>query len=502
MTSEQAKAAHEAAFKYAQNKCLTLVSSASNIVEERRSPNSTPSSTTPRQADTGSPQGGKKQTKSQNTTVDLGGSESDGGDDVYDEATDFGIDKNIARAALTALGSDSMFLAGSRDEHKGAKGGSGRKVKKKLSEMDEDERLLASEEAKNLTSRQRRQLRNRVSARHFRLRRKEYISHLESLVVNMTAKINRLERSVGEFKEEREQLKLAMGQAQQGQVSMMSHLVQDHKVDLYPPANMGMPVMGVEDPVQQQLVNGFVPNFVVQDVQYTHTIPQQQFQLSQRMPTLLGMPSPDDLGGQSTASNTGLDKSPLQVHNTPAIGYHTASSSPYSSSRSVQNVELADSKPGKGVTNPQTAESIRMKPSVVNLLPMYPGISPNLAVPPEVEAQVVGGVHNVFDQNMGWQVEYGDFHQLHNGNMETMEGGDGLIRVPHTQIYRSTLPRLEAQLGKRKDKAESEESESESEGPEPEPPATGELSSPDSLSLMAAEAIFKRLDLRMAQLKV
>lgn len=500
MTSEQAKAAHEAALKYAQNKCLTLVSSASNMVEERRSPNSATS--TPRQADTGSPQGGKKQNKTQNTSADLGGSESDGGDDVYDEATDFGIDKNIARAALTALGSDSMFLAGSRDEHKGAKGGSGRKVKKKLSEMDEDERLLASEEAKNLTSRQRRQLRNRVSARHFRLRRKEYISHLESLVVNMTAKINRLERSVGEFKEEREQLKLAMGQAQ-SQVPMMPHMVQDHKVDLYPQANMGMPVMGVETQAQQPLVNGFMPNFVVQDVQYAHGIPQQQFQMSQPMPSLLGMPSPDEVAGQSTALNPGLDKSPLHVNNTPAASYPPASSTPYSSSRTVQNVGPADSKTGKGVTIPQTAESIRMKPNVVNLLPMYPGISPNMAVPPEVEGQVVGGVYNTYDQNLGWQVEYGDYHQLHNGNMEPMEGGDGLIRVPHTQIYRSTLPRLEEQLSKRKDKAESEESESESEAAEPEPLVTDESSSPDSsLSLMAAEAIFKRLDLRMAQLKV
>lgn len=44
--------------------------------------------------------------------------------------------------------------------------------KKEEEEMDEDERLLASEEGKKLSSKERRQLRNKVSARAFRSRRK------------------------------------------------------------------------------------------------------------------------------------------------------------------------------------------------------------------------------------------------------------------------------------------------------------------------------------------
>ncbi|EJT76499.1 hypothetical protein GGTG_06418 [Gaeumannomyces tritici R3-111a-1] len=52
--------------------------------------------------------------------------------------------------------------------------------KKDEEDMDEDERLLASEEGKKLTSKERRQLRNKVSARAFRSRRKEYITQLES----------------------------------------------------------------------------------------------------------------------------------------------------------------------------------------------------------------------------------------------------------------------------------------------------------------------------------
>lgn len=46
------------------------------------------------------------------------------------------------------------------------------RIKKDEEDMDEDERLLASEEGKKLSSKERRQLRNKVSARAFRSRRK------------------------------------------------------------------------------------------------------------------------------------------------------------------------------------------------------------------------------------------------------------------------------------------------------------------------------------------
>lgn len=46
------------------------------------------------------------------------------------------------------------------------------RTKKEEDDMDEDERLLASEEGKKLSSKERRQLRNKVSARAFRSRRK------------------------------------------------------------------------------------------------------------------------------------------------------------------------------------------------------------------------------------------------------------------------------------------------------------------------------------------
>ncbi|PYH49383.1 bZIP transcription factor [Aspergillus saccharolyticus JOP 1030-1] len=66
------------------------------------------------------------------------------------------------------------------------------KAKKDEQDMDEDERLLASEEGKKLSSKERRQLRNKVSARAFRSRRKEYIGQLESEVAAKTTEAHEL----------------------------------------------------------------------------------------------------------------------------------------------------------------------------------------------------------------------------------------------------------------------------------------------------------------------
>ncbi|KAM0713995.1 hypothetical protein Q7P37_010959 [Cladosporium fusiforme] len=66
------------------------------------------------------------------------------------------------------------------------------RMRKDEEEMDEDERLLASEEGKKLSSKERRQLRNKVSARAFRSRRKEYIGQLEGEIALKTQDANNL----------------------------------------------------------------------------------------------------------------------------------------------------------------------------------------------------------------------------------------------------------------------------------------------------------------------
>ncbi|KAE9370280.1 hypothetical protein N431DRAFT_426664 [Stipitochalara longipes BDJ] len=66
------------------------------------------------------------------------------------------------------------------------------RMRKEEEDMDEDERLLASEEGKKLSSKERRQLRNKVSARAFRSRRKEYISQLEGEIATKVNENNDL----------------------------------------------------------------------------------------------------------------------------------------------------------------------------------------------------------------------------------------------------------------------------------------------------------------------
>ncbi|RMZ76400.1 hypothetical protein DV737_g4835, partial [Chaetothyriales sp. CBS 132003] len=78
--------------------------------------------------------------------------------------------------------------------------------KKEEDEMDEDERLLASEEGKKLSSKERRQLRNKVSARAFRSRRKEYITQLEGDVSAKNDEANALRVENQQLREENNRL--------------------------------------------------------------------------------------------------------------------------------------------------------------------------------------------------------------------------------------------------------------------------------------------------------
>jgi len=76
---------------------------------------------------------------------------------------------------------------------------------------DEDEKILASEEGKRLNPRERRQLRNKVSARNFRVRRKEYIGHLENLVESQNQEIETLRQSLNNVQLENTQLRQESG---------------------------------------------------------------------------------------------------------------------------------------------------------------------------------------------------------------------------------------------------------------------------------------------------
>ena len=78
----------------------------------------------------------------------------------------------IVEQKITQLLNSMRAKPATPDDSQASPQGSLTRTKKEEEEMDEDERLLASEEGKKLSSKERRQLRNKVSARAFRSRRK------------------------------------------------------------------------------------------------------------------------------------------------------------------------------------------------------------------------------------------------------------------------------------------------------------------------------------------
>ncbi|KAH7109629.1 hypothetical protein B0J11DRAFT_235483 [Dendryphion nanum] len=105
--------------------------------------------------------------------------------------TDARTEETIARV-VNQIRQNSQNSIGSQSDAQGNLLPHIIRMKKDEDDMDEDERLLASEEGKKLTSKERRQLRNKVSARAFRSRRKEYIGQLEGEVAVKTNEANEL----------------------------------------------------------------------------------------------------------------------------------------------------------------------------------------------------------------------------------------------------------------------------------------------------------------------
>lgn len=524
--SEPARAAQEAALKYAQNKCLTLVNSATALAEGAtplnpmfntgRAPGDVTSTTT-----TVSEQNNSNGNISK---VDENGSGSECAEDdeysVFDAPGDFGIDKNVARAALTALGSE--FAPGeisSSLENKNKKSRS--KVKKKFSEMDDDEKLLASEEAKNLTSRQKRQLRNRVSARHFRLRRKEYISHLEGLVVNMTTKINRLEI---ELKKSLEKKGNISDQAHQFQAQLQQQKKSQESLQQHTPPTRGLSTntnqMSMTSPGSRSNNNSMPHNSsasVISVTQNLQTAPKYAYGAQQPyIPSSSSMVSAVPTSSMSYVDNWSA-KGPMNAVNNsinPSFG-----------------------------NSGMTAEFIRMKPNVVNLMPVYPdmpidasvtcgslNIQPVQATAPQdytmlydtsgfvdpTNWQMTGDITGVSQQQQ--QTNYVEplQQQSDDADIQQDQRNNGQI-MPNQMIYPSIIPTLSKQVLKtdiikkqicEDDKEGDADSESEkydndemkssrATGPSFLPP-TAE----DKLSIIAADALLRQLDLQMSQLRL
>ena len=111
-----------------------------------------------------------------NNSQSQGSSQSHGHSKRPSHANEPHVEESISRL-LSQMRQNSAVSADDDDED-----GQGmlphiQRMKKDEEEMDEDERLLASDEGKKLSSKERRQLRNKVSARAFRSRRKGSCHH-------------------------------------------------------------------------------------------------------------------------------------------------------------------------------------------------------------------------------------------------------------------------------------------------------------------------------------
>lgn len=147
-------------------------------------------------------------------------------DKVTDPIVEEKIAKLLGSMRQTSVASSSDGARSPLPEHANHHVGRSRKDE---DEMDEDERLLASEEGKKLSSKERRQLRNKVSARAFRSRRKgkprphvtlpgwfdprvpnfvrsEYIGQLEAELTVKTNEANDLKRENRALMEENTRL--------------------------------------------------------------------------------------------------------------------------------------------------------------------------------------------------------------------------------------------------------------------------------------------------------
>lgn len=355
---------------------------------------------------------------------------------LTDEPGDFGIDRHIVQAALAALGLDTRLSTADKARSPGGHITTGpRRPKKNFSDMDEDERLLASSEAKKLSARQRRQIRNRVSARQFRLRRKEYISQLESLVVEMTAKITTLQKALAESKTENkmlEEVKTTIVQPKQQQ-----HLQQQEQL-----------------PEKEQLLNN---SFLV--------LPEY----SQTDTTVVPEVFPDLF--MENHLNSNLNIASYQEQHLNISPSSSCINSPWSSSMS--DIPTSWSSNTTKPTNSMpaiSAESIRMSPNIINLLPPYP------------------------DQLLGWP--------------EQPRSDSGYIKIPDTRIYHSKIPHPKEQLVMGQKKLEKEasvkllsSSKAKTSSNLPKDKKVKMLAE-DKLSILMVDTLFKSLDMKMATLKI
>lgn len=520
--------------------------------------------------------------RKRSSTSTSSGDEADKDEEL---SNDYGYNHKITYAAMKALGSDGIDLAmqfangavplpAFTDNalpvkisvtNSNSSIPNSMKRKKNPADMDDDERILASDEAKKLTSRQRRQLRNRVSARHFRLRRKEYINHLEALVINMTSKINKIS-SQSEGSKQSDRLLALIGaqypailRQAQVQIQITPQMVQE------PLAEQQKQLQNLQNQHSNAGLGGCqhascssAASIAFSNKPEPATVP------ANNAASLLNSDDVYSLSQQSFISDF------LSPKNISSSAVSSSSSSSLSSSSSYQAINAShdllgwDNKQEQDTQNAQIQsvaimDSIRMKPNIVNLLPSLSSkpITPPSSSSPSSSASEDAAhrslknelQNEIFDPsvlkyNFQWNDEFDP-----NSTLMAPHNPTGLIQLPNQRIYRSVVPDLEKQLenmeivrtnakvkepelkdpktvnkdnrvdmkpatGPEQTKPRDSKPKEDHRALSPSAIEKGKVASPalqdtkeeqlacNKLSMVTAEAIFRRLDLQMASIQI
>lgn len=432
-------------------------------------------------------------------------SSSDEADGDQEPSNDYGYNHKITSAAMKALGSDGIKLAEQfnngavplvayTDDATPIKPVSASspnssvpnsmKRKKNVADMDEDERLLASDASKKLTSRQRRQLRNRVSARHFRLRRKEYINHLEGLVVNMTTKINKMNSASTESQQNSKILALigaqypAILRQAQVQVQITPQMVQEpiqHQQHQHIQPPQPQPQTSHQQPRLQPQSS--------QPLQAKPHQPQNEFKTNNfdsnsvpvsaaAMEFYIKTESNITPTTAPTPNANIVYPAPQQPFLSEFISSNNADLSSFSSFQSSNaghemlvwnNAQEQDAHKTSQELQQEIniMDSIRMKPSIVNLLPSLSSkpISPPSSVSSVASAAAQNSYraakNTTFDPsllsfNFQWNEDFDPNRVSPSAAAFSTDFAPhlpaGYIQLPNQRIYRSVVPDLETQL--------------------------------------------------------
>lgn len=384
-------------------------------------------------------------------------------------------------------------------------------IKKELSEMDEDELMLTSDKGKQLTAKERRQLRNRVSARQFRLRRKEYITHLEGLVGDMTNKVRDLNKSMRSLRDENQSLKekVAILEGRSPPLRMTpgsetSQLGPDLSPAALSPSHPGY--QGGSS--TKHLTTGSVssgsmvspegmPALIVTpgNAPATQQQPAGDMMLHDLAPTNppQELRSPQPVTGVHQGYSSGSNVAP----NVVSHGSHRPSQ-PISNIGNPQHHPQHNNFGNPYANNGGNDGGVRMSPNVANLLPQY-------------------------NWSYDWPLAYDNSqlgHDSHYNHQQSHQPGQPqpqqqqqqqqpILGAPSTSIYRSFLPEIEKPV---EDNATTEQ-DSDGTGTTP---ASGQQQQTDNsvndsatqsetrlrLALEAAENMFRQLDSQLANLQL